>query len=127
LSEAEPRHAAEIAAAKINLALHVRGRLPDGRHALETLFAFCVDGDRVEGWWSEEGEGMSLEVGGPFGGQLGDGPNLIERAWELLQERAADDPVVEDRSFARVRRRAAAGRGRPRLPAQHELPWRRRG
>jgi 4-diphosphocytidyl-2-C-methyl-D-erythritol kinase len=88
LSGSEPRHAAEIAAAKINLALHVRGRLPDGRHALETLFAFCVDGDRVEGWWSEEGEGMSLEVGGPFAGELDEGPNLIERAWELMSDRA---------------------------------------
>jgi 4-diphosphocytidyl-2-C-methyl-D-erythritol kinase len=88
LSGPEPRHAAEIAAAKINLALHVRGRLPDGRHALETLFAFCLDGDRVEGWWAAEGEGMSLEVGGPFAGDLSDGPNLIERAWELMGERA---------------------------------------
>ena len=39
---------AEPAPAKLNLALHVRGRLPDGRHAIETLFAFCTDGDRVE-------------------------------------------------------------------------------
>ena len=38
----------ETAPAKLNLALHVRGRLPDGRHALETLFAFCLDGDRVD-------------------------------------------------------------------------------
>ena len=29
--------AREIAPAKLNLALHVRGRLPDGRHAIETL------------------------------------------------------------------------------------------
>ena len=39
---------AEPAPAKLNLALHVRGRLPDGRHAIETIFAFCTDGDRVE-------------------------------------------------------------------------------
>ena len=37
----------EIAPAKLNLALHVRGKLPDGRHAIETIFAFCIDGDRL--------------------------------------------------------------------------------
>ena len=39
----------EPAPAKLNLALHVRGKLPDGRHALETIFAFCTDGDMVAG------------------------------------------------------------------------------
>ena len=39
--------AREIAPAKLNLALHVRGKLPDGRHAIETIFAFCTDGDRL--------------------------------------------------------------------------------
>ena len=38
----------EPAPAKLNLALHIRGKLPDGRHALETVFAFCTDGDRLE-------------------------------------------------------------------------------
>jgi 4-diphosphocytidyl-2-C-methyl-D-erythritol kinase len=37
----------EIAFAKINLALHVRGREPDGYHRLETIFAFAEDGDRL--------------------------------------------------------------------------------
>ena len=35
----------EPAPAKLNLALHVRGKLPDGRHRIETIFAFCTDGD----------------------------------------------------------------------------------
>ena len=39
---------AEPAPAKLNLALHVRGKRLDGRHSLETLFAFCIDGDRLE-------------------------------------------------------------------------------
>ncbi len=39
---------AEIAYAKINLALHVRRRREDGYHELETLFAFVDDGDRLE-------------------------------------------------------------------------------
>jgi 4-diphosphocytidyl-2-C-methyl-D-erythritol kinase len=33
-----------------------------------------------------EGEGMSLEISGPFADQLGDGPNLIERAWEAMHD-----------------------------------------
>ena len=37
----------ETRLAKLNLALHVRGRLPDGRHAIETIFAFCDDGDEL--------------------------------------------------------------------------------
>ena len=57
----------EPAPAKLNLALHVRGKLPDGRHDLETIFAFCVDGDRVE---AEESAEFALEVVGPFADRL---------------------------------------------------------
>ena len=35
----------ETGYAKINLALHVRGREPDGYHRIETIFAFAEDGD----------------------------------------------------------------------------------
>ena len=35
----------ETAFAKINLALHVRARRPDGYHELETLFVFVDAGD----------------------------------------------------------------------------------
>ncbi|HCE36979.1 MAG TPA: 4-(cytidine 5'-diphospho)-2-C-methyl-D-erythritol kinase, partial [Zymomonas mobilis] len=38
----------EIAYAKINLALHVRGKMPNGYHALETIFAFAKDGDILQ-------------------------------------------------------------------------------
>jgi 4-diphosphocytidyl-2-C-methyl-D-erythritol kinase len=81
--------ARDIAAAKVNLALHVRGRMPDGRHRLETVFAFCTDGDRVEARF-DRGAGVNevaLQVGGPFADAI-DGPNLIERAWTLMQARA---------------------------------------
>jgi len=37
----------EPARAKLNLALHVRGRRDDGYHELETLFAFVKDGDEI--------------------------------------------------------------------------------
>jgi 4-diphosphocytidyl-2-C-methyl-D-erythritol kinase len=72
----------EPAPAKLNLALHVRGKLPDGRHALETIFAFCVDGDRVE---AEPGDEFGLEIVGPFAGQLTDGgDNLVLLAAKKL-------------------------------------------
>ena len=72
----------EPAPAKLNLALHVRGKLPDGRHALETIFAFCVHGDRVE---AEDSDGLTLSVTGPFAGSLGD-DNLVLTAAKRLAE-----------------------------------------
>jgi 4-diphosphocytidyl-2-C-methyl-D-erythritol kinase len=78
--------AVEIAAAKLNLALHVRGRLPDGRHAIETIFAFCTDGDRLT---AEPADALSLEVIGPFAEQLaGERDNLVLRAARALGEAA---------------------------------------
>jgi 4-diphosphocytidyl-2-C-methyl-D-erythritol kinase len=77
----------EIAYAKLNLALHVRGREPDGYHRLETLFAFAEDGDRLS---VAEGEGLSLAVVGPFAGAIGPTPdNLVTRAAEALRSRYA--------------------------------------
>lgn len=57
----------ERAPAKINLALHVRHRRPDGYHALETLFAFAVDGDTIT---VDEAEANSLTITGPFAADL---------------------------------------------------------
>src|SRR5262245_3379028 len=75
----------EPAPAKLNLALHVRGRLPDGRHALETIFAFCTDGDRIE---AEEADELSLEILGPFAQGLEVEDNLVVRAAKALQAEA---------------------------------------
>lgn len=78
--------AREIAPAKLNLALHVRGKLPDGRHAIETLFAFCTDGDRLT---AEAGDAISLRLTGPFASDLGDPEdNLAMRAARALAEDA---------------------------------------
>lgn len=74
---------AEPAPAKLNLALHVRGRLPDGRHALETIFAFCTDGDRLE---VEAADDLSLEISGSFAGELAVDDNLVLRAAQALRE-----------------------------------------
>ena len=79
--------AREIAPAKLNLALHVRGKLPDGRHAIETIFAFCTDGDRLS---AEPADDVTLEVTGPGAAQLGDPhENLVWKAAQALKEAAA--------------------------------------
>jgi 4-diphosphocytidyl-2-C-methyl-D-erythritol kinase len=76
----------EIAAAKLNLALHVRGKLPDGRHAIETIFAFCTDGDRLS---AEPADEFALSLTGPFAAELSDGDdNLVLRAARGLAEAA---------------------------------------
>jgi len=78
--------AREIAPAKLNLALHVRGKLPDERHAIETVFAFCIEGDTLSG---EPADDVSLRPTGPFAGQLGDPEgNLVIRAARALSKAA---------------------------------------
>lgn len=73
----------EVAYAKINLALHVRDRRPDGYHRIETIFAFAEDGDRLS---VGEGDSLHLDVGGEFAAAL-DGENLVQRAAEALRAR----------------------------------------
>lgn len=73
--------ARDIAPAKLNLALHVRGRRPDGRHDIETIFAFCTDGDRLS---AVEAEDISLTVGGPFAEGLEVEDNLVMKATRAL-------------------------------------------
>lgn len=75
---------AEPAPAKLNLALHVRGKLPDGRHDIETLFAFCTDGDRLE---AEAAGDVTAEITGPFAEAL-DGDNLVLTAASALRDAA---------------------------------------
>lgn len=77
---------AETAYAKINLALHVRRRRADGYHDLETLFAFCADGDELA---VEPADDLSLTIEGPFGAALSaDEDNLVLRAARALQRAA---------------------------------------
>jgi 4-diphosphocytidyl-2-C-methyl-D-erythritol kinase len=74
--------ARDIAPAKLNLALHVRGKRPDGRHAIETVFAFCTDGDRLS---AEAADEITLTVTGPFADDLGDpDDNLAMKAARAL-------------------------------------------
>ncbi|USU05778.1 4-(cytidine 5'-diphospho)-2-C-methyl-D-erythritol kinase [Sphingomonadaceae bacterium OTU29LAMAA1] len=76
----------ERAPAKINLALHIRHRRPDGYHELETLFAFAADGDTVT---VVPATADSFAITGPFAAALAASaeragepvtPNLVERA-----------------------------------------------
>ena len=79
----------EVARAKINLALHVRGREPDGYHRLETVFAFAEDGDRLH---ATPGEGLTLSITGPFAGGLPTrDDNLVLRAARGLREACSVD------------------------------------
>ncbi len=59
----------EPAPAKINLALHVRRRRADGYHDIETLFAFCADGDEVRVRGADQNR---FEIIGPFASALKD-------------------------------------------------------
>ncbi|MEP9401086.1 4-(cytidine 5'-diphospho)-2-C-methyl-D-erythritol kinase [Sphingomonas sp. VNH70] len=78
----------ENAPAKLNLALHVRGRRADGYHELETLFAFVRDGDRVT---IAPAAADSFAITGPFAATLsGEGDNLVTRARDAF--RAAFGP-----------------------------------
>lgn len=81
LSETAP----EIAYAKVNLALHVRARRPDGYHELESVFAFCADGDALRGSVREDGA-ITLTIEGDFAEGLSAGEdNLVMRAARALQ------------------------------------------
>ena len=74
----------ETAYAKLNLALHVRGKRADGYHDIETIFAFCEDGDELSG---EDADDLTLEVSGPFAGDVPEGEsNLVIKAARALQQ-----------------------------------------
>jgi 4-diphosphocytidyl-2-C-methyl-D-erythritol kinase len=97
--------AREIAPAKLNLALHVRGRLPDGRHAIETVFAFCTDGDRLS---AEPADELILEAEGPFAAELPPSPdNLVMKDADLLHEAAG----VEEGASIRLDKRLPVASG----------------
>ncbi|HEY6869759.1 MAG TPA: 4-(cytidine 5'-diphospho)-2-C-methyl-D-erythritol kinase, partial [Novosphingobium sp.] len=72
----------ETAYAKINLALHVRGRRDDGYHVLETLFAFVDVGDRLTAVPAEVDRVVTL---GEFAGALDDPlDNIVAHALGAL-------------------------------------------
>lgn len=82
----------ERAYAKLNLALHVRGRRPDGRHDIETIFAFCEDGDELTVEPSSNPL-FELHVSGESALDLGP-ENLIADAWTDLKRASGIDRGV---------------------------------
>lgn len=80
----------EPAPAKVNLALHVTGRRPDGYHKIESLAVFTAFGDRVTVC---EAAADRFAVDGPYASDvpLG-GDNLVIRARDAVRG-AADPPT----------------------------------
>ncbi len=80
----------EPAPAKLNLALHVRGRRADGYHELDTLFAFAEVGDTV----MVGGDGApALSLAGDFAGDLDPAAdNLCTRAAAAFAAEFGGDP-----------------------------------
>lgn len=73
---------AETAFAKLNLALHVREKRADGYHRIETIFAFCEDGDSVS---AEPADSLSLRISGHFGDAVSSTDNIVLDAAETLR------------------------------------------
>ncbi len=72
----------EFAPAKINLYLHITGRRGDGYHRLDSLAVFPDIGDHVT---ARPAPALSLELGGPFAGDLPAGEdNLVLAAARAL-------------------------------------------
>jgi 4-diphosphocytidyl-2-C-methyl-D-erythritol kinase len=80
----------ELAPAKVNLYLHLRGRRADGYHLLDSLVVFPAIGDRLT---AAAGQGLSLRIDGPFGAGLAADPdNLVLRAARALAKAHAMPP-----------------------------------
>lgn len=83
----------ETAYAKINLALHIRGRRDDGYHELETVFAFVDAGDVLT---ARSAPGDTIVTQGEFSRLMGPArENLVARALALLPHEGGIELTVE--------------------------------
>ena len=83
-----PEPIAQLAPAKINLALHVVRRREDGYHDLESLVVFADLADELEAVPAKDD---SLAIVGPFAKALGNGEgNLVLRAVSAFRARWPD-------------------------------------
>src|SRR5262245_4260777 len=91
MSETETRLLTIFAPAKINLYLHVTGRLDNGYHLLDSLVAFADIGDSIE---IEPAAEFKFTVDGPYAKAFGpkdrdhspDSSNLVVQAvWSLAR------------------------------------------
>ena len=98
----------EIARAKVNLFLHVRGRVAGGYHALDSLAVFPAFGDRLE---ASPAASLDLTVDGPFAGALGTGDNLVLAAARALSGHLPGRPGAAIRLDKRLPVAAGVGGG----------------
>ncbi|MCZ6720715.1 MAG: 4-(cytidine 5'-diphospho)-2-C-methyl-D-erythritol kinase [Proteobacteria bacterium] len=105
----------EAAPAKVNLYLHVIDRRVDGYHRLDSLIVFAGIHDTIA---VAPGEGLNLELGGPFASPLSDaqatagmGENLMIRAARRLAEAAGVRPDAALRLYKRLPVAAGLGGG----------------
>jgi 4-diphosphocytidyl-2-C-methyl-D-erythritol kinase len=81
----------EQAKAKINLALHIIQRRPDGYHELDSVVAFADIGDRLT---IAPAAKLSLTLSGPFAQDLSsERDNSVLAAWHALAELKTIEPV----------------------------------
>lgn len=78
---------AEAAYAKLNLALHVRERMADRYHRIETVFAFCEDGDELS---AEPADSITLDLSGTFSEGLAGRDNIVTDAATALQRASGE-------------------------------------
>ena len=72
----------EIARAKVNLALHVLGRRPDGYHEIDSIVAFADFGDLLT---FEPADEFAIAVSGPFAADLPPpADNIVCKAWAAV-------------------------------------------
>ncbi|AZO55929.1 MULTISPECIES: 4-(cytidine 5'-diphospho)-2-C-methyl-D-erythritol kinase [unclassified Mesorhizobium] len=84
--ESGPRVRTWTAPAKINLALHVTGRRPDGYHLIESLAVFTRFGDRIE---IAPAEADDFIASGRYAADVPlDGGNLVLKARDALRQAA---------------------------------------
>ena len=90
----------ELAAAKINLHLHVTGKRTDGYHLLDSLVCFADIGDRLTFSHSND---LSMEITGPFAHMLSgrdvdispSSSNSVIRAAHILAQKCQRDLRVK--------------------------------
>ena len=91
--------------AKINLGLWILGRRPDGYHEIDTILQAVTLEDELTIERADSGfriDSRGLPIPGP-------GPNLVERAWELLKQRF---PKLENSGIrVRMTKRIPVGAG----------------
>ena len=118
----------ERARAKVNLSLEVRGRLPNGYHALESLVVFADIGDRLTASAPGEGAGaagaagadhITLELSGPFSAALT--PSASAPIPAPISERADNNLVLKAARMLQIEAGATAAGG-ARLSLEKNLP-----